>query len=686
MTGDLIRVTNQTMKLVRSWIEDYIDLRDRSDEVVAMKLTEIGHAVEGIESHEGDTVFEIDFTTNRIDAMSHRGVARELSAALEIPMRELSGVDVEVHEQGSEFTIRVDTPEMCTRFAGYLIRGVEIKDSAPLVRKRLEAVGLRPINNVVDVTNYVMMALGHPLHAYDFDLVQERTLAARRGVGGEVVECLDDVTRQIDDETVVIYDGARPVGLGGVIGGANTEIGESTKNVLLECAHFVPGVIRRTARRLGLKTDASYRFERAVDPNDNVEAICRAADMVIDQAGGRKIELANVVGVVIEPATLSLRDERLALYSDGNVNRDFAMSCLSALGMGIVETSTGIDVQVPTWRTDISEEIDLIEEVLRFYGYNNIPSALPRVTSGDTRHETIAQTDDRVRTILVGTGATEAINYAFVHPDDNALCSEETPITVSNAITENTSSMRLSLIPGLLRSVHFNMSYGTRDGFLFEVGRTYHRTDSGVVERNRAAFVMYGRSTTHWGSEARDYDFFDAKGVVEELARLFHVAAECAAGDTSWLKPGHAALVRAAEAEVARLGLVARQVLDRIGIKGEVLAAEVDLDALVRHVADWTMEEVSRFPGIPMVLRLLHGHSLEYATIVDRIRELDVPHLQQIGIWDRFVPEDSEQIKTTLGMWYQAIDRSLTQDEVDDIHARISTEIAKLLPVTIVDH
>ncbi|HUO84448.1 MAG TPA: phenylalanine--tRNA ligase beta subunit-related protein, partial [Thermoanaerobaculia bacterium] len=255
------------MKLFREWLGDYIDLSDLSDEELARRFTEIGHAVESV----SDGVFDLEITTNRVDAMSHLGMARELAAALgrqTSPHPAFGHLLPAQRGEGSAVTIRIDVPEMCSRYTGKVIRGVTIKPSPEEIRRRLEAVGLRPINNVVDATNYVMLAAGHPLHAFDLDKLAGGAVIVRAGERGEKMRSLDGEMREIDAQTVVIADAKRAVALGGIIGGAESEIGNATRNVLLECAWFNPSVIRRTARRLGLKTDASYRFERRVDPND----------------------------------------------------------------------------------------------------------------------------------------------------------------------------------------------------------------------------------------------------------------------------------------------------------------------------------------------------------------------------------------------------------------------------------
>ncbi|HEY3055094.1 MAG TPA: phenylalanine--tRNA ligase subunit beta [Thermoanaerobaculia bacterium] len=667
------------MKLSRDWLSDYVDLSGLSDEELGTRFTEIGHAVESIERHGDDTVFDLEITTNRVDAMSHMGMARELAAALGRELRPSPGASRRPLPEGDgSVRIRIDVPEMCSRYTGLVIRGVNVKPSPPKVRQRLEAVGMRAINNIVDATNYVMLTLSHPLHAFDLDKLAEKTIIVRRGNKGEKMKSLDGEVRDIDPNTVVIADARHAVALGGIIGGAESEISDSTRNVLLECAWFDPGTVRRTARRIGIRTDASYRFERRVDPNDTVLAAQMTADMMIGTAEAP----IDVVAVRHERESVRLRESRLSDASGGVVGIGYALDLFRRLGFEARQTSDGIDVTVPTYRGDIHEETDLIEEVLRFYGLNKVPASLPRLTTGDARPSLIGEVEDEVRRILVGCGLSEVVNYSFIHPDYNAMFSGERAVAITNALTENLGAMRVTMLPGLLENAVYNRSYGTRDGALFEMGRTYHRDGEKVREHHRAAFVLYGSLGEHWGDPKRAVDFFDAKGIVEEVAAKLHVDLSFAASDTEWLRNGKRAVARHGDRVIATVGFLSNETLQRFGIKGDVLAAEIDTEALLASTAKWKMSDIARFPGIPMILALTHGRDLEYERLIDTIRSLEVPYLHEVGLRDRFVPDGEQNtIKTTLGMWYQAFDRSLTQDEVGQLHQQLAARVADLLPV-----
>ena len=685
------------MKLSRQWLSDYVDLSGLADEELVRRLTDIGHALEAMETHGDDTVFDLEITTNRVDAMSHFGMARELAAALG---RDL-GAPASSRPAGKDAgaTISIQAPHMCRRYTGLVIRGVTIKPSPPLIQRRLEAVGLRPINNVVDATNYAMLALGHPLHGFDLDKLSDATIIVRAGNRGETIVSLDGQTRTIDPQTVVIADGRRAVALGGIIGGADSEITSATRNVLLECAWFEPSVIRRTARRLGIKTDASYRFERGVDPNDTLAAAQLAAKLIVESAGGTAEAPIDVVAVETKPETVRLRTAKLAEASGGVIGIAYAVELFRRMQFGVRQVSDGLEVTVPTYRRDIHEEMDLVEEVLRFYGLNNVPASLPRLTTGDVRREPGDVLEDEIRQILVGCGLTESISYAFIRPQFNALFTSEKPVSVTNALSENVSSMRLSLLPGLLETVAFNRSYGTRDGALFEVGRTYHGERERVREHRRVAMVMFGSIGTHWGDTKRMVDFFDIKGVIEQLGEALHVPLTFSPSDEEWLRSGKRAaawhvwgpasagpdrLKSVLTRRIATIGFLSSEILQTFGIKGDVATAEVDVEALLQSIGKWTMQPVPRYPGVPMILAVTHAPDLQYQRLIETIRSFDVPYLHEVGLRDRFLPPGNNIVKTTLGMWYQAFDRSLTQDEVAALQQQLASRLVDTLPVRLV--
>jgi phenylalanyl-tRNA synthetase beta chain len=404
----------------------------------------------------------------------------------------------------------------------------------------------------------------------------------------------------------------------------------------------------------------------------------------VESAGGTAEAPIDVIAVETKPETVRLRTAKLAEASGGVIGIAYAVELFRRMQFGVRQVSDGLEVTVPTYRRDIHEEMDLVEEVLRFYGLNNVPASLPRLTTGDVRREPGDVLEDEVRQILVGCGLTESISYAFIRPQRNALFTTEKPVSVSNALSENVSSMRLSLLPGLLETVAFNRSYGTRDGALFEVGRTYHRESERVGEHRRVAMVMFGSIGTHWGDTKRTVDFFDIKGVIEQLGEALHVPLTFSPSDEEWLRSGKRAAAWHRDLRIATAGFLSSEILQTFGIKGDVAAAEVDVEALLQSIGTWTMQPVPRYPGVPMILAVTHAPDLQYQRLIETIRSFDVPYLHEVGLRDRFLPEGNNIVKTTLGMWYQAFDRSLTQEEVAALQQQLASRLVDTLPVRLV--
>ena len=674
------------MKIVRSWLEDYIDLGGVSDADLAARLTEIGHAVESVDRHGDESVFEIEFTSNRIDAMSHRGLARELSAALG---RELIPLPFEAAaplQESSKVAIALEAPELCSRYSAQLLHGVTVKESSPKLRHRLESAGLRPINNVVDVTNYVMLALGHPLHAFDFSRIAGARIIVRRASHAEKFRSLDSVDHELDADAVVISDVERAIALGGVIGGENSEIGPATSEVLLECAWFHPSAVRRTARRLGLNTDASYRFERGADHDDTLLSIALASRLIAEESGAAIGDLLDARSTPAPAKTIVLTDARLQEQTAGQISQGYALELFARLGFAPRRLTASIEVTVPSFRVDLHEEMDLIEELLRFFGYNNVKGVLPRVTTGDMHRDHLGDAEDVVRDVLVRAGLSEVVTYSFIHAQENSIFSSLPPVNLANALTENIASMRLSLIPGILQVAAHNRSYGTKDGGIFEVGRRYEwNGETGVRERRSTAIAIYGNAGRSWNDEKRVVDFFDLKGVVESVAQHWHLDLAFEPGERDYLKKGQTAQISVGGRLVGFIGPVTASVAHHFDLKGEVFVAELDLEALFMQKTMWEMTPVSKHPGIPMVLAFHHDASLQFATIERKIGEMNIQFLRKVGIWDRFVPPGSSEVKTAIGLFYQADDRSLTQEEVVEAHAGLARRLAEQLPLKLIE-
>src|SRR5437867_2904242 len=469
------------MNVSLEWLEEYLP-GGLAAERAAEALTHGGLPVENISRHGEDTVIDVEVTSNRGDCLSHLGVARELSALLS---RELRDIQPRAADQGagpetaSLTSVRIDAPDLCPHYTARIIRNVRIRPSPPWLARRLEAVGLRPINNVVDVTNYVMFETGQPLHAFDFDKLQGRRIVVRRTGRGEKLVSLDGRERELTTEMLVIADGARPVALAGVMGGRDSEVSDATVNILLESARFDPLSVRKTSRALALKSDSSYRFERGIDPTLPERASLRAAQLILDTAGG---ELARGLVVAGEsgyrPKRLSLRLARLRQVLGVELPVQEVIDAFTRLRLSPVLKGDRIDVTVPSYRLDLNIEVDLVEEAARVIGYDRVPvrdEIAIRLTAPEPKQRAM----EMVRSTLVAGGYFEAVTFGFV---GDPLAADFVPPDADPgaplpradaAVRKADASLRPSILPGLLEAVRRNETVGASGARLFEIGSTF---------------------------------------------------------------------------------------------------------------------------------------------------------------------------------------------------------------------
>lgn len=678
------------MELSREWLAELVELPETAE--LAERLTAVGLAVEGIEERGGDVVLDVDVTTNRPDCMGHLGLAREIAVALDEPLR-VPGVDLaETSDAAADaVSIEIADPEGCPRYTGRVIRGVKVGESPEWLRRRLEAIGLRPINNVVDVTNYVLWETGQPLHAFDLDTIGGAHIVVRRAAEGERLTTLDGEERELSPEVLVIADAERPVGLAGIMGGLATEVTGKTTTVLLESAHFDPRRVRRGAALLGLHTDASHRFERGADPEAPVEAAARAAALLAEVAGGEV--LAGVVDVVTDalPQALSGRLERARLerFAGAEVGAAEIERILRGLGFELEpDAGAGAEdawrVSVPSWRYyDFRDrrpdgdvwEADLFEEVLRHVGFDAIPAALPPVEGPDVGDSAGHELRQGLREVLAGFGLAEAITFAFHSRAEDAvapgLWSRGEPVELANPLSELYGVMRRSLVPGLLQAARFNLNRGAAAVRLFEIGHLFPSAEEPEVET--VAVLAGGTLGTPWEGE-RTLDLFDVKGWIEALAAAMGVTLTAREASLRGVVPGTGAELLAGDSVVGWLGQLAAPD-ERVAL----FAAEVETAALAGVERFYDVEAPSRYPAVDVDLTLTHALSVPWAEIAAAIEQTRPATLVDYRLQDRYsgegVPDGA--VNTTIGFRYNASDRSLSQDEVNELHSILAAELVR---------
>ncbi len=697
------------------WLADYVELPAGEDGArdLGRRLTSAGLAVEQVVPRGGDLLLDVEVTTNRVDAMCHVGLAREIAVVLDEPLLRPPAQPAESVEPAAELAqVEVEDWEGCPHYVARVVRGVTVGPSPEWLRRRLEAIGQRPINNVVDVTNYVLWELGQPLHAFDLGRLAGRRVVVRRARPGESLVTLDGALRALDGETLVIADAERPVALAGVMGGADSEVTAATRDVLLESAHFDRRRVRKTARRLGLHTDASHRFERGTDPEGCLEAAGRAARLLSEVAGG-----------VVAHGAIDRRSSEapswtprgfldlglLAAFAGAEVPRADVKRWLTGLGFRLRALDEAVwEVTVPSWRAfDIepqpSEEgkegqvypADLYEEVLRLYGYDRVPPALPAIAGPDAPPDRRAARRRRLRDHLAACGYAEAVNLAFVDQAlDRAYPSlrpSAPALELANPLSERLSLLRRSLVPGLVESARFNQRRGAPAVELFEVGRVFfpaagaaRGSEPPLPEQPEVvALVCGGRRGTPWDHRsparepsrlgARDLDLFDLKGALESLAETAGAPLEARPADLPGLARGVAAELLLRGELVGFMGQLAAE-------EGYPLfAAELLVEPLTASDAALAVTPPSRLPGVAADFTLTHRIETAWAEIERAVRQASPPDLVSFGLKDRYrgpgVPEGA--VNTTLAFLYNAGDRSLTQEEVNERQMALNRELER---------
>jgi len=642
-----------------------------------------------------DRVLEIEVTPNRPDCLSVLGVARELAALTGRRLR----VPAIPRRHGREparglVRVGVEAPDLCPRYTVRVVSGVRVGPSPAWLAARLRACGLRPISNVVDVTNYVLWERGHPLHAFDGDRVANATFVIRRAAPGERFTTLDGQPRALDDSMLVIADPESAIGLAGVMGGANSEVGPATTRVFLESAYFAPGSIRRTSRALGLRTDAAYRFERGADIEGLVDAGARAAQLIAELAGGAVAAgMVDVYRRRRRPVRVRLRLSRVERVLGVAPTRSHARRILTGLGLGVRDRGRDLDVQVPSFRRDLAIEDDLAEEIIRVWGYDKIPSTL---LAGATIE--VARESDRLRQegiarrALVGAGLVEAVGSSFTDPVRAAALQapgDPEPVALLNPLSADASLLRQHPLDGVLGAVATNVRRRQSDVRVFEIGRTYERTaggDTGTTEPRWATVALTGaRHERGWDGDGAPVDVYDAKGYAEHVVETFGLATRTTPGGRlGGLEPDrHASLTTEPGDVVAEFGELSAGARESLGIDAPVFVAAIRLDRLPSLPLVPRHRPLPRFPSVQRDMAFAIGDpALAVATVQAAITRAAGPLLRDVAVFDVFdLPDGARSVAWRLT--FQAEDRTLTDEEVNAIHGRVAEAVSRQFGITL---
>ncbi len=650
------------------------------------RLTMVGLAIDAVEEKDDDTVIDVEVPSNRPDCLSHVGIAREVAVIESGELRQPAVRPASVGGRAHDLTsVEILDTDLCPRYAARLVRGVKIAPSPGWLSKRLEEIGQRSINNVADITNYVLHELGQPLHAFDLAKLRGPRVVVRRAKAGETLKTLDGVNRDLDATMLVIADAERPVALAGIMGGEESEISIETTDVLIESAYFSPDSVRHTARRLGMDTEASRRFERGADCENALRAQNRCVELICEIAGGVATE--DAIDVYPDPLptrTVAFRPARVLSLTSLRVAETDMKTILTGLGISHNQESSEVWKCVPpTWRIDIEREEDLVEEVARHFGYDKIGSELPPVNqSGE--HQPKELKIRKLRRTLQVLGFAEAINFSFIDtahdnqfeliPEFNAENPEPAFITLKNPIIENEVRMRPTLVPGLLTSLRRNLNHGVRSVRLFETGRIFAASDFGEPphEREAIALLATGRVTeANRALASRETDFFDLKGSLEAaLEAMDRGNLRFTKAQVKHLRAGQSARVFLADGTpVGTLGRLAESLSDAYKFRQPVYVAEIDLTTLLAAgevVIQY--EQLPRYPPVVRDVTVLVNRDVTLENLLRTVEEQQVDDCrgaQLVGTYEGAnIPADKRAI--TLRIEYRSDERTLRDEEVEE--------------------
>jgi phenylalanyl-tRNA synthetase beta chain len=676
------------MLISYQWLRELTNTSLRPQEL-RDRLTMAGLAIDAVESHADDSVLDVEVPSNRPDCLSHVGIAREVAVIDRKELRLPEPRSMKLDGRSADLTsVDIKDPDLCPRYAARLVRGVKIGPSPDWLVKRLEVIGQRPINNVADITNYVLHEVGQPLHAFDFQKLGGRRIVVRRAARGEKLRTLDGVERELTEEMLVIADAEKPVALAGIMGGEDSEISDSTTDVLIESAYFDPNSVRRTARRLGMDTEASRRFERGADGVLALRAQERCVELICELAGGVATEDAiDVYPKPFVPRVVEFRPDRVEELTSLTVKHDVMVRILSGLGFKSdylpLEKFT---VEVPSWRIDVDQEEDLVEEIARHSGYDKIASELPPSNiPGEYQPSEMQQRS--LRRALNACGYDEAITFSFIARDEQfeliPELSEQAQTELQNPIIEDATWMRSSILPGLMNSLRHNLNHGIRDVRLFEIGRVFGISRDGELPDEPLALAMVATGAAIEENKAqadRELDFFDVKGALEAGVDWMNLSPVVfATTSAKHLRAGQAASIKRADGvEIGTIGRLAESVATAYKFRQPVYVVELDLGSLLSGPQRGIQySPLPRYPSVVRDLSLLLNRTVPLDEILNAVRNQHVADCRNVTLVGTFaganIPPNKRSV--TLRLEYRSDERTLRDEEVEERHSQLTSSL-----------
>lgn len=637
-----------------------------------------------------DTVFELEITPNRPDCLSHIGIARELSAYYG---KELKYPETEIKSEISEKTsdnvkVSIEDSNLSRRYVTRILKNVTVKESPKWLKERIEAVGLRSINNIVDVSNFILMEMNHPNHVFDLDKIEGNEIKVKSAVKGDKLVTLDEQERELEDGDIVICDSKKILALGGVMGGLDSEVTDNTKNILLEVAQFNPQNVRKTSRRLTLSSDSSYRFERGIDVEDSIKVINRLANLIQEVAGGEILNgYVDVYPVPHENKVAELNFERLNRFVGKVIPREKVIEILRNLEIDVKDNGDTLTLTAPSYRGDLELEQDYFEEVIRMYGFDNIENILPRVDINKNSTLDTTKLTDRVKTICASVGLKEVINYSFIPKD--ALqklkftgVSEDKLIDISNPITEDFVTMRPTLLYSLIKNAKDNMNRNVSNIRFFEVSRTFEKAEELAKEDIKVGIILAGENDkTLWNPKPVHYDFYDLKGIVEEIfSKLKFQSFSIKRSVQTEFHPGRSADVFVGKEYIGSFGEIHPDVLENFGLdKKTVLVAEFNIELIKKYInKPFVYQGIVKYPAVPRDLALVMNENILVGDVLKTIEKID-KKVEKVELFDIYQGIGVEPGKKSVAISILLRDdsKTLEEKEINDIIDKILAKMKK---------
>lgn len=662
--------------------EKELNVSDNNDGIwVLDKNLPAGKPMKEVIDTSLDYMIEIGLTPNRADAMSHFGVARDLHAALsakklasqlEIPFLE------EIENTVGPFQIEIENDELCPAYYGAYIENVEVKESPQWLKKRLHAIGIKPSNNVVDITNYILHGLGQPLHAFDADTIAHQKIIVKTGFE-ENFKVLDQTEKKLKKTDLIISDENKPLAIAGVMGGLDSSVKNSTKNIFLESAYFKPTGIRKTAKRLGINSDASFRYERGIDPNITGLALEKAIQLILEVGGGVLVQKIKNRPREITDFDVILKYRNLDLILGERIHRQKIKEILELLSIEIIsENNDFLELKVPAYRVDVQREIDVIEEILRIYGYNSIPKK-EKVSFSIVKGEGFERNDfiNRLSDFLVSCGFFEAMNISmYSEKYDTKQPDTEKSIRLINSLSQDYNIMRRSLLPELIQNIQFNINRKNENLRLFEIGHAYEKTANAYQENFRLALAVSGKSNTqHWQNKETELDLFYLKGIIEALFQQLGIQKINFTQENQTLK------IQLNRKEIGVLKVISNGDKN-YKLSQNVVAAEIELQPIFEAYQSQQVKfsSIPKFPLVTRDLALLLDKQIQYEEILKTIHQLQIQEIKNISLFDVFEGEQLKDKKSyAIRLEILNPSKTMTDHEIDQIMNKVITELKKQL-------